>query len=75
MKLKIQQQKVSQLDFQDNDNNIQELMNIFQAESEEILERIFENLLAFENKPTDKELAATISRLAQHQRCNQNGWV
>ena len=50
------------MDFQDNDNNIQELMNIFQAESEEILERIFENLLAFENKPTDKELAATLYR-------------
>ena len=50
------------MDFQDNDNNIQELMNIFQVESEEILERIFENLLLLESRPADKELAAVLYR-------------
>ena len=50
------------MNFQDNENNIQELMNIFQLESEEILERIFENLLIFESKPADKELSATLYR-------------
>ncbi len=47
---------------QDNDTNIEELMNIFQVEAEEILERIFENLLLFESKPTDKELCANLYR-------------
>ncbi len=50
------------MNFQDNENNIQELMSIFQVESEEILDRIFENLLIFEAHPTDKELAATLYR-------------
>lgn len=50
------------MDFQDNENNIQELMSIFQVESEEILDRIFENLLIFESHPTDKELSAVLYR-------------
>lgn len=50
------------MNFQDNDSNIQELMSIFQVESEEILERIFENLMLFESKPSDKELVATLYR-------------
>lgn len=50
------------MDFQDNENNIQELMSIFQVESEDILERIFENLLEFEKNPTDKELSAVLYR-------------
>ena len=37
-------------------------MNIFQVESEDILDRIFENLMLFETKPTDKELAAVLYR-------------
>ena len=45
-----------------NDNNLQELMSIFQIESEDIIERIFEHLLAYENSPKDKELAATLYR-------------
>ena len=45
-----------------NDNNLQELMNIFQIESEDIIERIFEHLLAYESKPKDKELAQTLYR-------------
>ena len=50
------------MNFQDNENNIQELMSIFQVESEEILERIFENLLFFESRPSDRELSATLYR-------------
>ena len=50
------------MDFQDNDNNIQELMGIFQTESEDILERIFENLLALEKNPADKEVSANLYR-------------
>lgn len=50
------------MDFQDNENNTQELMSIFQVESEEILDRIFENLLVFETHPTDRELSATLYR-------------
>ena len=49
------------MSFQDNDN-IQELLSIFQAESEEIFERIFENLLCLENEPANKELSATLYR-------------
>ena len=48
--------------FQENENNTQELLNIFQAESEEILEKIFADLLSFESNPTDKELCATLYR-------------
>ena len=47
---------------ENNDNNTQELMNIFQVESEDIIERIFENLLLLESKPQDKELIATLYR-------------
>ena len=50
------------MDFQDNENNIQELMNIFQLESEEILERIFENLMQLETNPKDREITATLYR-------------
>lgn len=50
------------MDFQDNENNTQELMSIFQVESDEILDRIFENLLVFETHPTDRELPATLYR-------------
>lgn len=50
------------MNFQDNENNTQELMSIFQVESEEILDRIFENLLIFEAHPIDKELSATLYR-------------
>ena len=50
------------MDFQNGDNNIEELMSIFQAESEEILERILENLMNLENRPGDKELSATLYR-------------
>ena len=50
------------MDFQENENNIQELLNIFQAESEEILERIFENLLIFEKDPSNKEIVSSLYR-------------
>ncbi len=50
------------MDFQDNENNIQELLSIFQAESEEIFERIFENLLSLESDPANKETSAALYR-------------
>ena len=50
------------MDFQDNENNIQELMSVFQQEAEEIFDRIFDNLLTLESKPNDKELTATLYR-------------
>ena len=37
------------MDFTDNENNNKEVMAIFQAESEEILERIFNNLFSLED--------------------------
>jgi two-component system chemotaxis sensor kinase CheA len=50
------------LAFQDNENNTQELMNIFQTESEEILEHIFEHLSELEKTPANRELIATLYR-------------
>ena len=50
------------MNFQDNENNIQELMAIFQTESEEILERIFENFSELEKTPENKEVAAALYR-------------
>ena len=50
------------MDFQDNDNNTQELMNIFQTESEEILERIFDSLTTLEKDPGNKDLTAALYR-------------
>lgn len=50
------------MDFQENENNTKELMSIFQTESEELLERIFENLLEFEKEPNNRELAAVLYR-------------
>ncbi|MBQ4115182.1 chemotaxis protein CheW [bacterium] len=50
------------MDFQDNENNTQELFSIFQIESEEILERIFENLLTLEVIPQKKELYSVLYR-------------
>ena len=48
--------------FEDNENNITDLLAIFQAESEEILERIFENLTEFEKDPANKDLSAALYR-------------
>ena len=44
------------------DENINELMSIFQVESEEILERIFENLQQYEKSSDNKELSAALYR-------------
>ena len=49
------------MSFQDNEN-MQELLSIFQVESEDILERIFDNLLLLEKSPTDKELSNILYR-------------
>ena len=49
------------MDFTDNENN-KEVMTIFQAESEDILERIFNNLFSLESTPVNKEIIATVYR-------------
>ena len=48
------------MDFADNDNK--EVFSIFQTESEEILERLFNNLFSLETTPANKELTANIYR-------------
>lgn len=51
------------MDFLDNENNDnKELMQIFQAESEEIVERIFSNLYTLEKMPADKEIINSVYR-------------
>ena len=50
------------MDFIDNDNNNTELMQLFQSESEDIIERIFTNLFALEKTPANKELINSIYR-------------
>lgn len=50
------------MDFTDNDNTNSEVMAIFQAESDEILERIFNNLFSLENTPANKDLIDSIYR-------------
>ena len=49
------------MDFSENENN-KEVLAIFQNESEEILERIFNNLFALEETPANKELTASVYR-------------
>ncbi len=50
------------MSFSGDDNNIQELMGIFQVESEEILERIFDALISLENEPTNLEIITNLYR-------------
>jgi len=50
------------LNFSENDNNMNELMGIFQTESEEILERIFDGLLTLEKEPRNREITAALYR-------------
>ena len=50
------------MSFQDNENNTQELMNIFQVETEDILERIFEDLASLEKSPANPEIIANLYR-------------
>lgn len=45
-----------------NNENDKELFSIFQTESEEILERLFNNLFSLENAPANKELIANVYR-------------
>ena len=47
--------------FSDNDN-MQELMGIFQLESEEIVERVFDSLVKLEKTPFDKEISNALYR-------------
>lgn len=48
------------MDFFNNDNS--ELMQIFQGESEDIIERLFLNLEALEKTPANKEIIANVYR-------------
>ena len=50
------------MDFQESDNNIQELLSIFQTESEELIERVINNLILLETNPSDRELTSTLYR-------------
>ena len=51
------------MDYFDNDNNDnKELMQIFQAESEEIVDKIFNNLYALEKTPANVELINSVYR-------------
>ena len=49
------------MDLQDDKNN-QELMSIFQTETEDIIERIFDSLLNLENNPADRAISASLYR-------------
>ena len=49
------------MDFLDNDNN-RELMQLFQTESDDIIERIFTNLYALEKTPANRELISSVYR-------------
>ncbi len=52
------------MDFLGNDNNKnnKEMLAIFQGESEEILERLFNNLFSLEDTPANKDLIGSIYR-------------
>lgn len=51
------------MNFADNENqNNKEIMEIFRTESEEIQEKIFNNLFALENTPANKELIGNVYR-------------
>ena len=52
------------MDFLGNDNNKnnKEMLAIFQGESEEILERLFNNLFYLEDTPANKDLIGSIYR-------------
>ena len=50
------------MDFLDNNQNNKEVMEIFRVESEEILERLFNNLFALEETPANKEIIGVVYR-------------
>ena len=49
------------MDFLNNESD-KEVLSIFQTESEEILERLYNNLFSLETTPANKELIATVYR-------------
>ena len=49
------------MDFSDKDNN-KEVMSIFQVESEEIIERLFDNFFSLESTPNNREIIANVYR-------------
>ncbi len=50
------------MDFLNNDNNNNEVMNIFQTEAEDITERLFSSLFTLESDTSNAELIASIYR-------------
>ncbi len=50
------------MDFLENEDNNKELLQLFQTESEDIIERIFTNLFSLEKTPANKELIANVYR-------------
>ncbi len=50
------------MDFLNDDNENKELMQLFQSESEDIIERIFSNLFSLEKTPANKELINSVYR-------------
>ena len=50
------------MDSQDNEKNNQELMNIFQAETEDIIDSIYDELMKLEKRPNDRALSASLYR-------------
>jgi len=49
------------MDFMDDDSN-KELMQLFQSESDDIIERIFSNLFALEKTPANKDFISSVYR-------------
>ena len=50
------------MSFSDNDSNNKELMQLFQSESEDIIDRIFTNLFSLEKTPANKEIIGAVYR-------------
>ena len=49
------------MDFLENENN-KELMQLFQTESDDIIDRIFASLFSLEKTPANKELISSVYR-------------
>ena len=50
------------MDFSDNNQNNKEVLEIFRVESEEILDRLFNNLFALEDTPANKDIIGVVYR-------------
>lgn len=50
------------MDFLENNENNKEMLAIFQAEADEIIERVFNNLFSLETEPQNSEIIASVYR-------------